>query len=173
MNRTPVSTTLCTSLLVLTGLLSPTISIGAEAETYHSEAEPAFLLIDLEGKKHALSDYRGKIVLVNFWTSWCPPCIHEMPQLQKLQTHFAGRPFEVVTINVGEPKDRISQFVRSIRLDLPVLLDSRRKTYKRWQVSILPTSFLIDSSGQVRYRMRGNPGWDRPEILTTINGMLP
>jgi len=173
MTRIPVSTALCTSLLVLTSLLLPATASSAETEVYRKETELSFLLPDLEGKKHKLSDYRGKVLLVNFWASWCPPCIHEMPELQKLQAHFTGKPFAVVSINVGEQKDKVSQFVRSLRLDLPVLLDARSKTYKHWQVSILPTSFLIDSSGRIRYRIRGNPGWDNTEILTTIDEMLP
>ncbi len=173
MTRTPVSHNLYVSLLVLAGLLSPTITVAAESEPYHSETELTLLLFDLNGKRHTLPDYRGKVVLVNFWASWCPPCIHEMPELQKLKKSFANRPFVILTVNVAEPKDRVSQFVRSIRLDLPVLLDTSSKTYRRWGVSILPTSFLIDSTGRVRYRVRGNPGWDSTEILSTINTMLP
>lgn len=165
--------TLVTPLILLGCLLAPAAVTGGELESYSKNTEPGFSLTDLNERTHALSDYTGKVVLVNFWATWCPPCIREMPELQKLKKHFADRPFEVVTINVAEPKDRVSKLSRSIKLDLPVLLDTAGKTYHRWEVSILPTSFLIDSDGKIRYRARGNPGWDETETLSVIRTMMP
>ena len=173
MNQMPTGATIRTSLLVLACLLAPAIATGGGLEPYRNKAEPAFSLADLAGKTHSLSDYRGKVVLVNFWASWCPPCIHEMPELQKLKRHFADRPFEVLTINVAEQKHKVSQFSRSIKLDLPVLLDVSSRTYNRWNVDMLPTSFLVDVHGQIRYRVRGNPGWDDTDTLSAINAMTP
>ncbi len=172
-NQASVGHTLQASLLLLACFLVPTTVIGGELEAYNNKGEPAFSLADLEGKTHVLSDYRGKVVLVNFWASWCPPCIREMPELQRLKKHFADRPFEVFTINVAEQKYRVRKFTRSIKLDLPVLLDASSRTYNRWNVNILPTSFLVDVHGQIRYRARGNPGWDGAETLSVINAMMP
>lgn len=172
MNRQRASRALLAPLLLLSCLLTPATGAGGELAPYSKKTGATFSLLDLKGKKHSLSDYRGKVVLVNFWASWCPPCIREMPELQKLKKHFADRPFEILTINVAEPEDRISQFSRSIKLNLPVLLDVSSKTYHRWDVNILPTSFLIDGGGQIRYRARGNPGWDGRETLSVINALL-
>jgi thiol-disulfide isomerase/thioredoxin len=171
LNQTPTGYPLQTGLLVLACLLVPVTAIGGGLEAYSNKGEPAFSLADLEGNTHVLSDYRDKVVLVNFWASWCPPCIREMPELQRLKKHFADRPFEVLTINVAEQKYRVRKFTRSIKLDLPVLLDASSKTYNRWGVNILPTSFLVDIHGQIRYRVRGNPGWDDAETLSVINAM--
>jgi len=169
----PTCHTLQTSLLVLACFLVPASVIGGGLEAYSIKGEPAFSLADLEGKTHVLSDYRGKVVLLNFWASWCPPCIREMPELQRLQKHFADRPFEVITINVAEQRYRVRKFTRSIKLDLPVLLDASSKTYNRWNANILPTSFLVDVHGQIRYRVRGNPGWDETDALSVINTLIP
>ena len=119
-----------------------------------------------------LSDYRGKVILVNFWASWCPPCIYEMPELKKLKKHFANRPFEVLAVNVGEKKYKVRKFSKLINLDLPVLLDTDSNTYNKWRVKTLPTSFLIDSDGQIRYKVRGNPGWENKETLLIIEKII-
>ena len=133
----------------------------------------AFDLPDLKGQQHPLEDYRGQVVLVNFWASWCPPCIYEMPELQRLKKHFADQPFEAITINVGEKNYKVRKFSKLINLELPVLLDTSSETFDDWGVKTLPTSFLIDSTGQIRYQVRGNPGWETDEIRSIIKQMMP
>jgi len=134
---------------------------------------PSFSLADLEGEIHTLPDYHGKIVLVNFWASWCPPCIYEMPKLKKLKQHFANRPFEILTINVGEKKFKVRKFSKLIKLDLPVLLDTSRTTFTQWGVKTIPTSFLLDENTNILYTVRGDPGWNEEEIHSIIEKMLP
>ncbi|MCK5665942.1 MAG: TlpA family protein disulfide reductase, partial [Thiotrichaceae bacterium] len=136
--------------LMLACLLSPLSVHGAQLEAYTNDARVEFALTDIKGQSHLLSDYRGKVVLVNFWASWCPPCIYEMPELKKLKKHFANRPFEVLAVNVGEKKYKVRKFSKLINLDLPVLLDTDSNTYNKWGVKTLPTSFLIDSDGKIR-----------------------
>jgi thiol-disulfide isomerase/thioredoxin len=141
-------------------------------EPYQASEPLTFKLTDQKDKIHSLFDYRGKVVLVNFWASWCPPCIHEMPALKKLKQHHAGKPFEVLALNVGEKKYKIRKFAKIIKLDLPVLLDTTSKTFNEWNVKTLPTSFLIDATGAVRYRVIGNPGWDNTETMGIIDKLL-
>jgi len=160
-------------LIALIALLSSLTVHGARPlETYAGDNRE-FALPDQKGKTHSLSDYKGKVVLVNFWASWCPPCIYEMPELQRLKKHFAGRAFEIITINVGEKKYKVRKFTKLINLELPVLLDTASETYHDWGVKTLPTSFLIDSKGQIRYMVRGNPGWETEETRSVIDGMIP
>ena len=149
--------------LILACLLSPLSVHGTQLEAYADDARAEFALTDIKGQMRLLSDYRGKVILVNFWASWCPPCIYEMPELKKLKKHFANRPFEVLAVNVGEKKYKVRKFSKLINLDLPVLLDTDSNTYNKWRVKTLPTSFLIDSDGQIRYKVRGNPGWENKE----------
>jgi peroxiredoxin len=153
-------------------LLLPLSASGTQLESFTGDISSNFTLIDTRDQKHALSDYRGKVVLINFWASWCPPCIYEMPELQKLQNHFANKAFEVVTINVGENKYKVRKFSKAIKLDLPILLDTTRNTFSSWGVATLPTSFLIDSDGHIRYKARGNPGWEDQETLSIIEKMI-
>ena len=159
-------------LFILLCLLSPLVVRAAQLEAWSSDNDPGFTLPDLQDNMHGLQDYRGKVVLVNFWASWCPPCIHEMPALQKLKQQLADKPFEILTLNVGEKKYKVRKFTRLIKLELPVLLDSGNDTFNGWQVKTLPTSFLVDATGAVRYRVIGNPGWDNTTSLGIIDDLL-
>ena len=150
----------------------PLIAIGGEIRPYRNGDGMGFTLPDLSGKMHTLPDYRGRVVLLNFWASWCPPCIQEMPELTRLQQRLSDKPFDIVAINVGEKKYKVWKFTQLINFELPVLLDTRNEAFRIWDVATLPTSFLVDSSGKVRYRIRGNPGWEHERTLAAIEQLI-
>ena len=153
----------------------PCTVIGAEAQLQpwtSDEAVFGFSLPDLYDDTHSLTDYRGKVVLVNFWASWCPPCIYEMPAITRLKQQLKDQPFEVLAINVGEKKYKVRRFAKLVNFYLPVLLDTNKDTFHTWGVRTLPTSFLIDANGNVRYRVRGNPDWDHEETIAVINSLI-
>ena len=157
---------------LLACMLLPAPSHGATLEPYRASEHTTFQLPNLKDKTHSLADYRGKVILVNFWASWCPPCIHEMPVLKNLKQQLADKPFEILALNVGEKKYKVRKFTNMIKLDLPVLLDTSSETFNAWQVKTLPTSFLVDATGTIRYRVIGNPGWDTAATKDIINKLL-
>lgn len=155
--------------------LIPAVAISAESrlEPWNpGESGYSFSLDDLYDEKHSLPDYTGKVVLVNFWASWCPPCIYEMPAFTRLKQRMKDQPFEVLAINVGEKKYKVRRFAKLINFNLPVLLDTTQDTFNTWGVRTLPTSFLIDANGNVRYRVRGNPDWDYEETIAVIDSLI-
>jgi peroxiredoxin len=95
-----------------------------------------------------------------------------MPSLQRLQLQLDDQPFTILTINVGEPKYKVWKFSQLINLTLPVLLDPESHTFDAWNSSILPTSFLLDRQGRVRYRAQGDLKWDSDETVSLINKLL-
>jgi len=151
---------------------SPFAVNGADFVRMDNVNDLDFSLPDLRDKPHSLPDYRGKVVLVNFWASWCPPCIYEMPELIRLKAQLANKPFEIIAINVGEKKYKVRKFTKVINFDLPVLLDTSNDTFNDWGVKTLPTSFLVDASGQIRYQVRGNPGWENETTLSLIETLI-
>ena len=157
---------------VLSLIFLPALSHGATLEPYQVNEQRLFTLPNLKDETHSLSDYRGKVVLINFWASWCPPCIHEMPVLKKLKQTLADKPFEILALNVGEKKYKVRKFTKLISLDLPVLLDTSSDTFNAWRVKTLPTSFIVDAGGTVRYRVQGNPGWDSAKTRSIIDKLL-
>ena len=128
---------------------------------------------DLDGKKHNLSDYRGKVVVINFWATWCGPCAKEMPAFETLAERLSGERFALLTVNFGEKADRIKPFLKKIGVDVPVLLDPDMGTSKAWAKSGLPTTYVIDAEGKIRYQVLGVMEWDAPQVEARIRELLP
>jgi thiol-disulfide isomerase/thioredoxin len=133
---------------------------------------PALSLSDLEGKPHSLADYRGKVVLVNFWATWCVPCREEMPSIERLRSSLDGRPFVVLAVNLAEPESRIRKFLEAVPVSFPVLLDKNAQTAKAWQARVLPATFIVGPDGVVRYQYFGELDWSKPEVRETVLALL-
>jgi peroxiredoxin len=161
---------------ILVGWLA---AAGADADPsrflpWQGRPSPPLALKDLAGQPHGLADYRGKVVLVAFWASWCDRCKDEMPAMQKLKRELAGRPFEVLAVNFGESRARASEYVRRHAIDgYPVLLDPNQEAVQAWGVRILPVSFLVGTDGRVRYTVLGEMDWATEEATRTIRTLLP
>lgn len=135
-------------------------------------AAVAFSLPDLDGKVHKLADYRGKVVLVNFWATWCPPCRKEMPSMQRVWERLRAKGFVILAVDVGEDEDGVIPFMMEYDVDFPILLDQDSKVVNQWPVRGLPTSFLLDREGRLIYRAIGGREWDRSELFQVIENML-
>lgn len=133
---------------------------------------PALALPGLDGAGHDLAALRGKVVLVNFWASWCPPCVHEMPSMQQLWQDLRGQGLEILAVNLGEKEPAMRDFVARHRLGFPILLDPARAAAKAWQVYAYPTSFLIDRQGRVRLAVAGGVDWNEPGVRASIRVLL-
>jgi len=137
-----------------------------------SPAARALGLKDLGDRVHQLDDYVGQVILVNFWGTWCPPCVAEMPSLQSLKTAFAGRPFALLAVNMGEGKRRVQQFRKTAGIDFTLLLDPSSEVSQRWAVNFVPANFLIDAQGRVRYQAFGEVAWDDDDVRATVGKLI-
>jgi thiol-disulfide isomerase/thioredoxin len=137
-----------------------------------SPMPPALALPGLDGQAHDLLALRGKVVLVNFWASWCPPCVHEMPSMQQLWQDLRGQGLEILAVNLGENEPAIRDFVVRHRLGFPIVLDPAREAAKAWRIYAYPTSFLIDRQGRVRLAVAGGVDWNEPGVRASIRALL-
>ena len=144
-----------------------------ELSPWTGGATPPLALSDLEGKPHRLEAYRGKVVLVNFWATWCEPCRDEMPSIGKLRDSLQGRPFAVLAVNLGEPESRIRRFAERVPMNFPVLLDRDTAVAKSWKARILPASYLVGPDGRIRYSVLGEIDWADERVRRTVAGLLP
>ena len=137
-------------------------------------AAPDFMLKDMDGKPHALHDYRGNWVLVNFWATWCPPCRKEMPSLEKLYQTFHDRPFRVLAVNQWEDADLVFSYLGELNVvpSFPILFDPESRVSESYGVRGLPTSFLIDPRGRIAYRAVGGREFDHPQVVRLIRELL-
>lgn len=133
-----------------------------------------FQLEDMDGKKRQLSALRGKVVLVNFWATWCPPCRREMPSLERLHQVLKGADFEILAINVGEDADTVDAFTSTLDTvpTFPIVFDKDGRALKAWPVMGLPTTFILDKSGRIIYRAVGGREFDNPSILKKIRALI-
>ncbi|NOZ11774.1 MAG: TlpA family protein disulfide reductase [Gammaproteobacteria bacterium] len=140
---------------------------------YHAAALTAPLVLkDLSGKQHTLKDYHGQVVLLSFWASWCPPCVKEMPSQNRLQRRFADRPLRILGVNVGESMAAVNTFMSEVAVDFTVLLDEDQRVYEDWKVYVVPTNFLIDKQGRIRYGSVGAADWDDPDVVKLVAKLL-
>ncbi len=135
-------------------------------------AAPPLALPDLAGGLVDLATRRGRVVLVNFWATWCPPCVEEIPSLNRLHERLAPRGFEVLAVDVGETWEQVQDFLRERPVKFPVLLDTTGEAFKRWKAYAFPTSLLLDRQHRVRYAVYGAFAWDSPEVIEVVSGLL-
>ena len=110
---------------------------------------PDFELVTLKGKKVKLSDFKGKVVLLNFWATWCPPCREEMPIFKRVYRKYKEKGFEILAVSTDTDPRVVKRFVKEFGIEFPVLIDKEGKVMRLYQVQGLPTSFLIDREGRV------------------------
>jgi thiol-disulfide isomerase/thioredoxin len=133
---------------------------------------PAFSLENMSGQRVSLDQYRGKVVLLNFWASWCPPCLEEMPSMQRLYQRLTDKPFEILAIDVGENREDVLKFTNMMKTTFPVLLDRDGSVFNEWKVYVYPTNFLIDKKGRIRYGSPGAINWDEKSPVEKIEQLL-
>jgi len=168
---------------VVAGGVLVALSIVSGLETVHADVArfvpwnrpetPALVLKDVSGKEHTLADYRGKVVLLNFWATWCEPCKDEMPSLQALKARLAGQPFEVIVVNYGESAGKVREFLAKEKLSLLALLDPAKEAARAWRVRVLPGSYLVDAEGKARSGVIGEFDWGSDEAVKAVRALLP
>lgn len=133
-----------------------------------------FKLINMDDEPVRLSDFRGKVVLLNFWATWCPPCIREMPSMERLHKQVDAADFKVVAINQMENPDDVFAFTGQLAVDptFDILFDETSEVSQMYAVRGLPTTYLIDKKGMIRYRAVGGREFNHPEVVKIIDQLI-
>lgn len=143
---------------------------------------PPFELPDLEGKLRKLSDFKGKVVLLNFWASWCGPCVAELPALERLYTELKSQGFEIIAIGIDDEADSLMEFKRRYSMTFPVLVDKSGILKNKYRVTGVPESFILDRDGKMLMipdpsnnmpivRIIGPRDWSNPNVVSRIRDL--
>lgn len=135
---------------------------------------PVFQLQDMDESLFSLEQYRGKVVMLNFWATWCPPCRREMPSMERLSKMFTNDQLVVLAVNQGEAPDHVFAFLGQLETDptFPILFDQDSQVALSYKVKGLPTTYLVDKQGMIRYRAIGGREFDHPEVKAIIEELI-
>jgi len=165
-----------TLIYLITAMLASLLFISTNAHSsgetltplkFHPVA-PGFVLDDIYGRPHALANYRGNVVVVNFWATWCSPCRAEMPSMQRAANWLAKHGIPLLAVGVGETRDRVQNFHQSMPVTFPLLLDTKSEVMEAWSARSIPTTYVLDKQGRIYFLAIGSREWDNPKILKQI-----
>lgn len=160
-------------LLTILFVSGPAVSAG-ELKPFEGKDDtaPPLVLEDLDGRVHDINAYRGQVVLVNFWATWCAPCIEEMPAMQRLENRMEGKPFKILAVDISETAGDIREFLERVPVEFSILIDPDGDTMQSWKVYVLPSNFLVDPDGRIRYSTLGAVEWDDDTIVEKIDALM-
>ena len=134
---------------------------------------PDFSLQDLNGKKFGLNQFKGKVIFINFWATWCSPCKEEMPSMEVLHQQFKEKNFVLLAVSVDYGGEKpVKEFINKYQYTFPVLIDPKCKTLDLFQVKGIPTTFLIDKKKRMVGKAIGPRNWESPEVVSLINLLI-
>ena len=166
---------LLATILLLLGCAFAPLSHAEELRKFTDKrATPPLQLNDMHGKPHSLADYRGRVVMVNFWAGWCHPCIQEIPEMINLARILVDKPFTILAVNVAEERKLARYgFVKKMDEHMVILIDGDSTVFEQWQGIGLPSTFIIDPQGTIRYEAYGAVNWDRQDVVDSLMAMMP
>ncbi len=158
--------------LTLGLLVSVLAATSLASSGLEGQVAPDFALKSSTGENLRLSEYRGDVVMINFWATWCGPCRQEMPLLDELYTRYARVGFSLLGVNIDDDSRRAMQMVEELGVSFPVLFDSRKEVSKLYEVEAMPVTVLVDREGNVRHVHHGyKPGYE-DKYLDQIRALL-
>ena len=132
---------------------------------------PDFAIKGDDGREIKLSDYRGKLVFLNFWATWCLPCVEEMPEMETMKNTFKDRKFQMLAISVDTNWEAVKQFYQEHKLTIPAYLDPGRQLSARYKVFKYPETFLIDGNGYI-LKHTWVEHWANPRVMATVESLI-
>jgi peroxiredoxin len=154
--------------IAIVALLASSVINAVELE----DTVPDFTLKSMSGENLRLEEYRGKVVLINFWASWCGPCRQEMPILQKIHDRYEPLGFTVLGVNVDEKQEKARKIVERLDVDFPLLLDTDQLVSEAYDVNAMPYSVLVGRDGKINYIHRGYKPGDENQYVNRLKQLL-
>jgi len=147
--------------------------LDSTLKRFRGHPEPLPLdLVTATGQRIKRDGYTGKVTVVNFWATWCPPCVEEIPSLNNLREAMQEKPFELISVNYAESRQVVKDFLKMVDVDFPVLLDEDGQVSADWNVLVYPSTFVIGPDGEIKYGVNGAILWDSPEVVRKLSDLM-
>ena len=159
-------------VFLLTLLALASLSCKKNPGPQVGDLAPGFTLPDLDGKTLSLSDLEGRVIVLNYWATWCPPCVDEMPSLQKLHEALDAKGLSVVAVSVDERFEDIERFVDNFGLTFTILHDEGMKVSRSYQTFKYPETYIIGRDGRVKSKVVGERDWVAPSVIRDLVALL-
>lgn len=173
MKRIVVSCLVLSAFLLICAGCSKQKDTSTVAEVREGKPVPDITVSSLTNTPLKLSELKGKVVLLNFWATWCPPCREEIPSMMKLNSAMAGKPFQMVTISIDEGGvPDIEAFFKDTKFTLPTYTDPGGTAQKIYGVTGVPETFVIDKNGVLVKKVIGPLAWDAPQNISYLEGLM-
>lgn len=164
---------LCCSLLLVAGCSKEGRQSGSRPRPLEKHQAPAISVVALDNSPLTLEPLRGKVVLLNFWATWCPPCREEIPSMMKLNQQMAGKPFQMVCVSVDEGgKQAVQKFFKESGFFLPTYLDPSGQAAAAYGLTGVPETFVIDKNGVIAKKIIGGLDWASPEVVGFLEDLM-
>jgi len=163
---------ICCSLLLAVGCSKAKTGSPTQTASEKSPA-PEITVLSLDNQQQTLGALKGKVVLLNFWATWCPPCREEIPSMMKLNSFMKGKPFQMICVSVDEGgKKAIEEFFQKSGFSLPAYTDATGQVAKTYGVTGVPETFVIDKNGVIAKKVIGGLDWNSPEVISFIEDLM-
>lgn len=160
------------SIVFVALLLNALLAQAAGFKPYPANAAtPPLKLQDMQGHTHDLNDYKGSVVLVQFWATYCTPCRKEMPSMNKLMGKMGDVPFKILAVDMGETRQEVTRFVNEVKPAFTILLDESGESIGAWKVFVAPSNFIVGPDGKIRYTLFGGVEWDSDEMVKQLKAL--
>jgi len=160
------------AVFALVGVVVYTMMPASAAELKpYDGATPALKLNTLQGDPVDLEQYKGKLVMVQFWATYCTPCRIEMPSMNRLQTRL-GDNFVILAVDMGEEAAEVQQFVDEVKPEFTILMDEDGSALAEWKVFAAPATFIIDPAGKIQYTLFGATEWDADDMVAQLEALM-
>lgn len=165
---------LCCVAAFAVGCSKDTPSQGGAVKTPGEKSQaPEITVVSLDNQQLTLSALKGKVVLLNFWATWCPPCREEIPSMMKLNTYMAGKPFQMVCVSVDEGgKGAVESYFKNSGYSLPAYFDATGQAARTYGITGVPETFVIDKQGVIQKKVIGGLDWNSPEVIAVLESLM-
>jgi len=160
-------------IIVLLQAKDGTVNLSGRPRLGKGVRAPDFTLSGLDGKMISLADYQGKVVLLNIWATWCPPCVEEMPSMERLYQAMKGTDFEILAVSIdASGAEAVRPFMKKHRLSFTALADPRGAIRSLYQTTGVPESFIIDKNGMIVEKVIGPRDWASPGAVRFLRDLV-